>query len=59
MAENLGASDFYDGDKGFDTLQLTLTHGEFALASLQQDLANFTAFLAANANPRNDRGPGI
>ena len=57
MAENMGASDFYDGGKGYDTLQLTLTYGEHALGSLQQDLADFATFLSANANPRSDRGP--
>ena len=62
MAENLGPSlqnigtrDFYDGGSGFDTLQLALTYGEFRLASVQQDIANFQAFLATRANPHRDR----
>jgi len=43
LSENVNAKDFYDGGKGFDTLQLTLTSAELKLA--QQDIAAFKAFL--------------
>jgi VCBS repeat-containing protein len=53
MSENLGAGftdigtrDLYDGGKGSDTLVLEFTHGEYLLASVQQDIADFRAFLA-------------
>src|SRR5262245_25507707 len=57
MAENLGAHDQYEGGRGFDTLELVLTPSEFALTSVQQDIANFRAFLAGNADPDHDNGP--
>jgi len=44
-SENLGAHDVYDGGKGFDTLQLTLTWAEWNLASVQADIEAFEAFL--------------
>jgi len=55
-SENLLSHDVYDGGKGFDTLQLTLTHGEFHLASVQADIAAFEAFLDSHANPQSDHG---
>ncbi len=64
MAANLGAGftdigtrDYYDGGKGFDTLQLALTSGERLLASVQQDIAAFQTFLAQNANLCGDKEP--
>jgi VCBS repeat-containing protein len=54
LAANLGAHDVYDGGKGFDTLQLTLTSAE--LASVQADIAAFEAFLACKENPQSDDG---
>jgi hypothetical protein len=64
MAENLGdgftdigTRDFYDGGSGYDTLRLTLTHGEYLLASVQQDIANFQNFLASSANPNSPHNP--
>ena len=63
MSGNLGAGfadictrDSYDGGTGFDTLQLALTYGELQLASVQQDIAAFQAFLERNANPHSDNG---
>lgn len=63
MAGNLGANfadigthDVYDGGSGFDTLRLALTYGEFQLASVQEDIAAFQAFLADKADPRSDHG---
>jgi hypothetical protein len=56
LSENRGTHDVYDGGNGFDTLQLTLTHAEWQLASVQKDLAAFEAFLARRANPHSDSG---
>ena len=56
LSENLQSHDVYDGGKGFDTLQLTLTHAELQLASVQEDIAAFEAFLARKANPYGDSG---
>jgi len=56
LSENVGAHDFYDGGKGFDTLQLTLTWAELHLASVQADIAAFEVFLAHKANPHDDDG---
>jgi len=56
LSENFGAHNAYDGGKGFDTLQLTLTHAEFQLASVQQDIAAFKAFIAHKANSHGDSG---
>jgi len=56
LSENSRAHDVYDGGKGFDTLQLTLTHAELQLASVQKDIAAFEAFLACKANPHSDSG---
>ncbi len=54
--ENAGFTDIYDGGRGYDTLRLELTAGEFADPDIQADIAAFQDFLAANANPRTDRG---
>jgi VCBS repeat-containing protein len=43
LSENTGEFDYYDGGKGFDTLQLTLTSAELKLA--QADIDAFYAFL--------------
>ena len=56
MAENLGARDFYDGGRGTDTLQLSLTWGEFALTSVQQDISRFELFLDRHGNSGKDNG---
>jgi len=56
LSENLRSHDAYDGGKGFDTLQLTLTHAELQLASVQKDIAAFEVFLARKANPHSDGG---
>jgi VCBS repeat-containing protein len=56
LSENARAHDFYDGGKGFDTLQLTLTQAELQLSSVQKDIAAFEAFLARNANTHSDHG---
>jgi len=42
-SENTDSTNYYDGGKGFDTLQLTLTSAELELA--QEDIAAFNAFL--------------
>ncbi|KPK08653.1 MAG: hypothetical protein AMJ64_02875 [Betaproteobacteria bacterium SG8_39] len=46
---DIGTHDVYDGGRGDDTLVLRLTYGEHALASVQADIANFLAFLSADA----------
>jgi VCBS repeat-containing protein len=56
LSQNLKSHDVYDGGKGFDTLQLTLTHSEFLNASVQQDIAAFQKFLDHKANPYSDYG---
>ena len=40
--------DFYDGGTGVDTLRLVLTRAEWMSASVQADVANYRAFVAAN-----------
>jgi len=47
MQENLGSVDYYDGGKGFDTLRLNLTYGEFLDAGVQADIAAFEAYISA------------
>lgn len=47
-SENVGAHDFYDGGKGTDTLQLTLTPEEKAAA--QEEIDAFLALLVGNAD---------
>jgi len=42
-SDNTDSTNYYDGGKGFDTLQLTLTSAELKLA--QEDIAAFNAFL--------------
>lgn len=56
LSQNLRSHDVYDGGKGFDTLQLTLTQNEFQSASVQQDIAAFQKFLDHKANPHSDHG---
>ena len=43
LSENIGAKDSYDGGKGFDTLQLTLTSAEAKAA--ESEIEAFKAFL--------------
>jgi hypothetical protein len=55
-SENVGAKDFYDGGKGRDTLQLTLTTTQLDLQSVRQDIIDFEAFLAHKTNSHSDDG---
>jgi hypothetical protein len=48
LSENTGEFDYYDGGKGFDTLQLTLTSAELVLA--QADIDAFYAFLETSGS---------
>jgi hypothetical protein len=48
LSENTGEFDYYDGGKGFDTLQLTLTSAELELA--QADIDAFYAFLETSGS---------
>jgi VCBS repeat-containing protein len=54
---DIGTHDIYDGGQGFDTLQLTLTHGEFLNAAVKKDLDAFETFLDKYAKPGSDCGP--
>jgi VCBS repeat-containing protein len=51
-SENVGAHDFYDGGKGIDTLQLTLTPEEQAAA--QEEIDAFLALVVGNADSHCD-----
>jgi VCBS repeat-containing protein len=53
---DIGAHDVYDGGRGHDTLVLRLSYGEHALASVQADIANFLAFLSADAKACGGHG---
>ena len=57
VSDNLGSHDTADGGRGTDTVQLELTHAEFASAAVQADLAAYQAFLAQHANPNTATGP--
>ena len=56
-SENVGSHDVYEGNKGWDTLKLVLTQAQYNTASVQQDIANYQAFLANNSNPNSSGGP--
>lgn len=45
LGENVDSTDYYGGDGGFDTLQLTLTSAELSL--IQSELDAYEAFLAS------------
>ncbi|MBC2834485.1 beta strand repeat-containing protein [Paragemmobacter straminiformis] len=47
---NAGASDFYEGSTGRDTLRLELTQAEWQRADVQADVARFLAHLASATN---------
>ena len=49
LSENLGSCDLYAGGRGSDTLVLELTHSQSLEDSVQQDIENFKAFLAAGS----------
>ena len=53
---DIGAHDVYDGGKGFDTLRLELSYGEYLLESVLADIDAFEAFLECRANPRGEHG---
>ena len=57
LSDNLDATDYYDGGKGFDTLEILLTFGQAGQADVQADLQAFADFLAVHSNPRSARGP--
>lgn len=58
MAENAGATDYYGGGKGIDTLVLDLTTTEWFNADVQTDIADFLDFLAANTDPITGQANG-
>ena len=49
-AENLGATDVYDGGSGIDTLRLDLTSAEFLNPVLQEDLLEYQSYLAVHVD---------
>ena len=59
IAANPGAHATGDGGLGSDTLVLELTHAQANSAAVQADIANYNAFLAANANPNTANGPAF
>ena len=52
-AQNVGATDIYDGGSGRDGLALVLTRAEWMNPKLQSDVARFLAFVARETNPNN------
>ena len=59
MSVSAGTHDIFNGGKGFDTLQLQLTHSQFNSAAVQADLAAYNTFLAAHQNLGTDTGPSF
>ena len=55
-SDNVGASDVYEGNTGYDTLNLVLTQAQANSAAVQQDIANYQAFLANNSNINTTTG---
>jgi len=56
-SENVGSHDVYEGNKGYDTLKLVLTQAQANSAAVQQEIAAYQAFMAANYNPNSSGGP--
>jgi len=57
-AENVGATDHYDGGSGWDTLRIELTALEWANAQVQQEIADFLDFLNTHSDPSSPTGQG-
>lgn len=55
LAENASASDTYDGDAGFDTLELRFTSAEYN-STLQSELQSYWTFVAANYDEASQSG---
>ena len=56
VSDNIGASDFYNGNKGTDKLRLVLTQAEANDPAIQADIAAFQTFLATNSDPSTNSG---
>lgn len=56
LPENIGASDYYDGGEGVDTLRLVLTRQQANSAAVQADIEAFRLFLAQNNQPNSAGG---
>ncbi|HEY1100207.1 MAG TPA: putative Ig domain-containing protein, partial [Myxococcota bacterium] len=56
-SENVGSHDVYEGNKGYDTLKLVLTQAQANSAAVQQEIAAYQSFMAANYNPNSSGGP--
>lgn len=55
VADNMSASDIYDGDKGDDTLQLNFSMSEF-MGSILDELRSFLDFLGLNSDSSENNG---
>lgn len=55
LADNTGDTDSFDGDKGFDVLNLFFTASEW-MQSLWDDLNNFAGFLLGNVDVNENDG---
>ncbi len=57
LGENKGESDFYDGGKDLDTLQINLTADEFKM--FQSELSALRDWMAENYNPKGSTSHGF
>ena len=55
VGENTGNRDWYDGNRGSDTLRIDVTQAEFD--ALRDELSDLQDFIAAHANPWQHHGP--
>jgi large repetitive protein len=55
---NETSTDHYDGGSGWDVLQLVLDANQLADSQVQQDIADYLDFLAANTDPLSPTGEG-
>lgn len=55
VVENTGHWDWYDGNRGSDTLRIDVTQAEFD--ALRDELSDLQDFIAAHANPGQHHGP--
>ena len=55
VGENAGNRDWYDGNRGSDTLRIDVTQAEFD--ALRDELSDLQDFIAAHADPGQHHGP--
>ncbi|NDW44310.1 Ig-like domain-containing protein [Ruegeria sp. PrR005] len=58
LTENAGAMDYYAGGSGIDTLTLTMTLSDWFRIEVQNDIAAFLNFVAANTDPLTGEANG-